>query len=293
MNRKSLPFQMIEVASRLLPQRLKQEIYRFGWLAGSLRRIMNRSLPPGLTEVKITAGAAKGMRMHLDLQQEKDYWLGTYEPNLQRTILEIVQPGWVVYDVGANVGYITLMLARQTGGRGRVLALEPLPENVARLRENVSLNGLDERVTILSKAAVASPGKTIFWVGPSDDMGKAEGSAGRKNITYQTSIEVEGVTLDQLVFEEQYPAPNAVKMDIEGGEVLALAGMERLLTEVRPLVFLELHGEESARAAWRVFMEHGYRLHRMEKEYPAINCVDDLDWKSYVVAFPPVGGSEG
>lgn len=287
MKRRPLIFYLAEFTSRMIPVRLKQRIYRFTWAANGIRTLLNRSLPRELTEVEITAGAAAGMRMRLDLQQEKDYWLGTYEPDLQRSIQECVKPGWVAYDLGANVGYVTLMLARQTGANGRVVALEPLPENLTRLRENIALNNLDERITVLPFAVVDSPGKTIFWLGPSDDMGKAQGSAGRSNVSYQSSIEVEGVTIDQLVFEDHYPLPQVIKMDIEGGEVLALQGMQRTLGEAHPLVFLELHGEESARLAWQVFGQYGYRLHRMGKNYPPIRNLSELDWKAYLVAFPP------
>jgi FkbM family methyltransferase len=271
----------------VLPMGIKRGIYQLPWAARIVRRALNRTLPQGLTEVEITAGAAQGLRMRLDLQQEKDYWLGTYEPDLQEAIRELIRPGWVVYDIGANVGYITLMLACKTAEDGRVLAFEPLPENVERLKENIALNNMNAWVTVIAAAVVDSPGTVRFWVGPSDDMGKADGSAGRNNVPYYRSMEVQGVSLDGLIYQDHYPIPQAIKMDIEGGEVLALRGMEQTLRQARPIVLLELHGEESARQAWQVFQESGYRLHRMEKAFPQVTSLEALDWKAYVVAFPP------
>jgi hypothetical protein len=72
-------------------------------------------------------------------------------------------------------------------------------------------------------------------------------------------------------------------MDIEGGEVLALRGMERLLAEARPLMLLELHGPESARAAWDTLTAAGYRILRMQPGYPPVPSLEALDWKPYVL----------
>ncbi len=73
-------------------------------------------------------------------------------------------------------------------------------------------------------------------------------------------------------------------MDIEGGEVLALPGMSRLLADARPLILLELHGPEAARLVWDTLVAAGYRLCRMAPGYPQIPSLDALDWKAYLVA---------
>ena len=75
-------------------------------------------------------------------------------------------------------------------------------------------------------------------------------------------------------------------MDIEGGEVLALRGMARLLSEARPLLLIELHGPGSARSAWETLTAAGYRILRMQPGYPPVPSLEDLDWKAYIVAEP-------
>ena len=276
----------VESISRLLPITVKRAIYRVPWLASATRRTLNQLLPHGLTETEITAGLLQGFKMSLDLQQEKDYWLGTYEVELQNAIRDFVKPGLIAYDVGANVGYITLMLARQVNETGRVFAFEPLPQNITRLRRNIDLNQLSERVSVYPFAVVDRSRPIEFLAGPSDDMGKVAGSAGRQNVAYSPCLSVTGISLDDFVFQQGNQAPDVIKMDIEGGEILALDGMRRLFTEKQPLIFLELHGEECARFAWDIFQQAGYRLNRMSRGYPIIPTVDDLNWKSYVVAFP-------
>ncbi len=102
---------------------VKRGLYRFRPLAGLLRGALNRAAPQGFTPVVVAAGGLQGLSLSLDLQEEKDYWLGTYEPDLQAAVAELVQPGMLVYDVGANIGYISLLLARRVGESGPCLCL--------------------------------------------------------------------------------------------------------------------------------------------------------------------------
>ena len=117
-----------------------QAIYCIKPLARLVRRGLNAAAPQGLSQATIAAGRLAGATLLLDMQIEKDYWLGAYEPELQDAIGRHIRPGMVVYDVGANVGYISLMLARAVGESGRVLAFEPLPANAERIRRNAALN---------------------------------------------------------------------------------------------------------------------------------------------------------
>ena len=193
----------------------------------------------------------------------------------------------VAYDVGANVGYVSLLLARAVGEPGQVTAFEALPANLERLRANLDLNPEGQRVRVIAAAVVEGARPVRFLVGPSDDMGKAEGSAGRQKYAYDQALEVQGLSLDGYIYGEGHPAPQVLKMDIEGGEVLALPGMERLLAEEPPLILLELHGKSAAQSAWERLSGAGYRICEMKPGYPEILSAGALDWKAYIVAFPP------
>ena len=114
----------------------------------------------------------------------------------------------------------------------------------------------------------------------------ASPSAGVLGEQYLREITVPGISLDEFVYAQGNPPPQAVKMDIEGGEVMALPGMKRVLAEARPLMLMELHGPESARAAWDALTAAGYNLCEMKPGYPRVPSLDALDWKSYLVALP-------
>ena len=282
---KRLILRLTALAARVLPDPVKRGIYHFRPLAKFVRGTLNKAAPTGLTEVTIAAGGAAGMKMQLDLQIEKDYWLGTYETDLQSAVDNLIQPGWVAYDVGANIGYISLLLAHKLGESGKIFAFEALPNNLERLRTHIEINGLTSRVSVIPGAVAATSEPVRFLVGPSGAMGKAEGSAGRTE-GHRDSIEVPGIALDNFVYHDGNPLPKVIKMDIEGGEVLALKGMPRLLAETRPLILLELHGPEAARIAWDTLTAAGYQICRMERGYPRVSSLNELDWKAYLVAMP-------
>ncbi len=281
---RKIPLSLAAFAARCLPTSFKQAIYKIAPLATRIRRVLNRAAPEGITEVKVAGGDLQGMKLLIDMQTEKDYWLGTYEPELQSALHDLVRPGMILYDVGANIGYVSLLLAKAAGRGGHVYAFEALPSNLERLRGNLGLNHAAEQVTVVPGAVTGKSGKVHFLVHASGGMGKAAGSAGRSNEPYRTEIEVDGTSLDEFVFDQGNPPPQVIKMDIEGGEVLALPGMRRLLREEHPLMLMELHGEESARAAWDELSSAGYRISWMTPGLPPVPSLEALGWKSYIVA---------
>jgi FkbM family methyltransferase len=268
-------------AARVLPQPVKRGFYRLKPLAQVIRKALNIAAPEGLNEARVAAGGLAGTLLMLDLQTEKDYWLGTYEPELQETIRRMIVPGMVVYDVGANIGYVSLLFARAVGSSGGVFAFEALPANLERLKGNLALNAW-AKVVPLGLAVVDAVRPVEFLTHASTSMGKAAGSAGRKEESYGETLRVEGTCLDEFIYTQGNPLPQAVKIDIEGGEVMALPGMRRLLREGKPLIFLELHGPDAARVAWDELSAAGYRLYRMDNGEP-IHTLAGLDWKAYVI----------
>ncbi len=280
---KKLLLSTFSLFARFLPLSVKQAIYRFPPLARFIRGSMNAAVEDGLSVIEVAAGTLTGYQVLINMKAEKSRWLGTYEPELQAALKEFLRPGQVIYDVGANIGYVTMMLAHHTGPAGKVFAFEALPANVERIQKNVALNGL-ENVSVVSAAVLDKAGDVTFYVHESVGMGKAAGSAGRRQERYKAEITVAGLSLDEFVFHRGNPAPDVVKMDIEGGEVLALPGMRRILAEYHPLMLLELHGPESEKAAWDALSAAGYALYEMSDGYPGIPSPDRLGWKAYVIA---------
>lgn len=158
-------------------------------------------------------------------------WLGTYERETQRMFERHVREGDVVYDIGANVGFFTLLAAKLVGGRGAVYSFEPLPRNLEYLRKHISLN--DASAHVLDVALSSSAGTARFAVASSASMGRLDAAG---------DIEVRCETIDQLVRSGRIAPPRFLKIDVEGAEHDVLTGGAESLAQHRPLILLSTHG---------------------------------------------------
>jgi FkbM family methyltransferase len=271
------------LAARLLPPGVRQALYRLGPITLGLRALLNRAVPEGITPVTIAAGDLAGARLLLDLRVDKDLWLGTYEPDMQRALRDLARPGMTAYDLGANIGYMTLLLANAVGEAGRVVAVEPLPSNVARLRAAIELNHMQARVALVEKAIGPRSGRETFLVHRSPGMGRLEQAPGRPE-GFHNSLEVEVVSVDDLAYGEGFPLPQLVKMDLEGGEGRALEGMSRLLREAKPILLMEVHGRIPAEETWARLASAGYVVHDLERGRRVVRSPEELHPKAYIVA---------
>ncbi|MEE4195142.1 MAG: FkbM family methyltransferase [Anaerolineae bacterium] len=270
-------------AAKQLPSSWKAAIYKVKPLANGIRRILNRAAPEGLTKVYVAAGDLKGTKLYLNMHLEKDYWLGTYEPELQKAVRTMLKPGMVVYDIGANIGYISLLFAKAIGPEGRIFSFEALPANIERLKQNAILSQSATPIQVIHGAVTDKAEPVEFLVHSSTSMGKVAGAAGR-DVDYLDKISVPGIALDAYVKEHQLPAPDMIKLDIEGGEVLAVKAMKETLTASHPLLFIELHGPESARAVAELLDETGYTAYHMDKPKQKIDLHHPDHWKAYIIA---------
>jgi FkbM family methyltransferase len=149
---------------------------------------------------------------------------GTYEPFESELLCGLIRPGTAVVDVGANIGYYTLQFSRATGPRGRVFAIEPDPDNLRLLRHNLRTSG-QRNVVVVAKALAGASGTCRLFLSAENRGDHRLYDSGDD----RRSIEVEAVALDDLL--EDHGDPIAlVKLDIQGAEPLALAGMTRLLS---------------------------------------------------------------
>ncbi|GMR10047.1 MAG: FkbM family methyltransferase [Anaerolineae bacterium] len=252
--------------------------------------MLTRAAPGDIVPIEVAAGPLAGLKMELDLSVEKDLWLATYEPAVLQAIQHWVKPGMVTYDVGANIGYVSLALARAVGAQGQVVAFEPLPENVSRLRTNIELNPEGARVRVVEAAVSDRAERSQFLIHRSGAMGKLESSKGRAG-AYQEEITVEVIGLDDWIAEGKLAPPELIKIDVEGGEAAVLEGMSGALKNDRPTILIELHGPEAAGAVQEILASAGYALHAMRDGYPELGEI--TSWKTYAVALPVDHGIPG
>ncbi|MGP8051459.1 MAG: FkbM family methyltransferase [Desulfobaccales bacterium] len=226
-------------------------------------------LPP---ERLVTATLDPGFRMRLDLEdpeQRKVYFFGHYHERYEAALVaRVLNPGEVFWDVGANIGYFSLVAATAVGERGEVAAFEPGGAALARLQENVSLNP-HGKIRIFNLAVAATDGEAVLYRrdGIADSSaslyaGAAGAAAGEACVT---------VTLDHFLGQEGLQPPDFIKLDVEGAELAALQGAAAILADFRPLLLVEmeeknLQAADASRAAIQAFLgAYGYQAAHLRK----------------------------
>jgi FkbM family methyltransferase len=204
------------------------------------------------------------------------YASGNNELPVQQALASCLERDAVFYDIGANVGFFTVIAARLVGPGGSVYAFEPVPENAAYIQLNVDLNRF-RNVTVVRKAVSSSPGQGQLWLAEYAGGGALTTAAVPPDATQL--IDVDLVSIDDLVFQQKWRPPAVVKIDVEGAEIEVLQGMLRTLREIRPVVLYEIDDEWLAgfqrkyQACESLLTELGYRVTRLIDSYPGIRWI--------------------
>jgi FkbM family methyltransferase len=191
------------------------------------------------------------------------YFEGGGEPEVQNALQQYLRPGMIFYDIGANIGFFSLLAARIVGKEGRVVAFEADPEIAARLREHVARN--DFRVISVEEKAVWSEPGAVFFA-RTDPATPPDRGLGHVVVTAAgDTIQVNAVSLDKYV--QTVPAPDFVKCDVEGAEVAVFRGAQSLLTQKRPGILCEMHSEANRRQLLEMFASFGYACKSLDEHH--------------------------
>ena len=252
---------------------LLERLSRRTELSSSPREVRLRHLPFRLVLPRLLDAAGltwpvtaktffgRDMRVHLpDLVAAKLYQYGFFEEGLTRAIIEKLQPGDTFIDIGAHVGYYTLLASQLVGAEGHVVAFEPTPRTRTELAANTA--GLDN-VRIVPMAAWDATERLTL-----QDFGWRQSSfnsviAARVdgNARFET-IEVEAVAMDDWL-EAHGLVPAFIKIDAESAEQRVLRGLRRTIEQHHPILSLEigdynLPGVPSSAELIQSIVEQGY-----------------------------------
>jgi FkbM family methyltransferase len=230
------------------------------WLSWASGRLVPRD---SLIWVQVQRGPAQGLWLQLNPRTGRAYFEGGGEPEVQAALQRYLRPGMIFYDIGANIGFFSLLAARIIGKEGRVIAFEADPEIAARFRLHVTRNDF-RAISVEEKAVWSEPG-TVFFArtdpATSPDRGLGHVAANGAGDT----IQVSAVCLDEYV--RTGPAPDFLKCDVEGAEVEVFRGAQRLLTEKRPIVLCEMHSDENHRVLLEEFTRHRYNCKSIDENH--------------------------
>jgi FkbM family methyltransferase len=230
-------------------------------LKGLLHRVFPREGAYNI--VRILAGPARGVRMKLDIREGGSYLTGQYDRWIfDRVRLDrLVRPGMVAWDCGAFYGYYASAFRKLVGAGGRVEVFEASRTNHAVVATLPGLNGW--RNVHVHKLAIGPDHSVIRFT---TNLGGSSGPYGldKDYGVADATLELEDVTccgVDELIGERGVAVPDIIKFDLETAEIHALHNGPGLFTGRRPLMLLELHGEESMRAAGDFLQTYRYRAY--------------------------------
>jgi FkbM family methyltransferase len=222
----------------------------FGRLIRSPLRLIPRS-----AIVPILQGPLRGKKW-IAGSSTHGCWIGSFEHEKQLAFRRAVSRGNVVYDLGANVGFYTLLASVLVGNAGHVYSFEPLAANAAILRRHLEMNRI-LNCTVLQAAVTGDDGVARFDPSSSGDLAHLS----------ETGAEtVSTVALDSLLATGKIRAPRVMKIDVEGAELHALRGAARLIEAHRPVILLATHGPEVHRSCLSFLRDRAYALEPLTAE---------------------------
>ena len=195
-----------------------------------------------------------GASMHCDTRdfiQATIAHFGTWEPNVSAVMEALVQPGDVVVDVGANVGYFTLLMSTLVGPKGRVVAIEAHPRIAAINRAHLEMNRITN-VHLVTAAVTDEIGDVILYEGPASNIGSTSMMRFRAG---SRSLRVAGVPLFDILSGETLSRISLIKIDIEGAEVPVVRALLDRIDEFSDRVALIVEAGVGSDVRWRSLFE--------------------------------------
>jgi FkbM family methyltransferase len=178
--------------------------------------------------------------MKISWQSHIVYALGIYETEVIRLLQKYIRPADHCVDVGAHLGYLTILMTLLVGETGQVTSFEPVPETFRVLEENIRINNL--RNVRLQNAALAEKSGTLsLAINEQQELSWTPSSVGYAVGQNQYAITVPAISLDDFL-SHSTRMPAVIKIDVEGAELSVLRGAGETLRRERPVVFVEIHG---------------------------------------------------
>jgi FkbM family methyltransferase len=213
-----------------------------------------------------------------DLIGRHIYEFGVWEPNLTHWVSRCLAARDVFVDVGANIGYFSVLASRLVGPMGQVVAIEASPSIFRALEANLVRNG-SKNARSVNLAASDRDGRLVIFAGP--DWNRAQ-STTVPTVGLEPESEVAARPLAEILTRNELSRARLVKIDVEGAELAVLRGLAPALEAMRPDVELmvevsprALAGQgESADELVSLLREHGFNVYRLENDYDPSSYVD-------------------
>jgi FkbM family methyltransferase len=207
---------------------------------------------------------------------------GGYEAEMTKFLLSFLKPGMHFVDIGAHIGYFTILAAKAVEPIGKVWAFEPMPSTFLLLQRNIKENGVDKVVEAFQSAVTDKVDGILLF--PHHLLGRSS-IVKRDGMRIQEAMHVETTSLDSFFKNRRWPRIDLIKMDIEGAEAKAIKGMNELVKRnppVKLIVEFNLTTMEAARVTPKEFFlilqGTGFNVFRVIGCPNNLNIPSDIAW---------------
>jgi FkbM family methyltransferase len=261
-----------------LPQTWIKAIGRAQWKHSLFRTLYIRLAERFKNQdLEIQKGSGRGLWFNGG-RANAGYALGTTEPAVQHALATLLRAGMTMYDVGANVGFLTIIAGRLVGPTGHVIGFEPAPDSARQIEHNARLNNFTH-ITVCQHALADTDGTRQFLVSDDPTWSKLVGHDHTVDRPVG-EISVSVLRLDTIVRDADLPLPHLIKIDVEGDEFAVLAGASDTLRRSRPLLMIELHGTNAVVA--EALTNLGYHAVVLDGDVSIV----EAPWYAHVIAAP-------
>ncbi len=271
---------------RLVPFGFRDRIRQVPGLAFLQRKIISLTLDGREFNHCVDAGPAKGITFPVCFPDDKGIWTGTYELGFATRLAQQVQPGMVTYDIGSWHGFFAGVMAAQ--GASEVHVFEPLPTNAERIRRLIGLNP-SKPIKLHDWAIGDADTEMDLMIMPQTSMAKLEASSFQAGAPNSGRVRVKVRSIDSVVNAGEAPPPDLMKIDVEGAELMVLAGALGTIRRQQTIIFAEVHSPALLSECKAFFDGVGYRVEVLgdgaqhAKEQQVVQ----------IIAKPPAHGSPG
>ena len=232
-------------------------------LGAILHGVSRRILPADeLVWAQVSEGPGRGIWLELSPRTGRNYLLGGVEHAVQAAVTARLRAGDVFYDLGANIGFYSLLAARCIGAQGTIFSFEPDAMTAERLRRNVARNGF-ANIHVIEAGVWSASGSLRF--SPADESSPDRGVGTFIGANGSSGKTVPTVAMDDFV--PGAPPPDAIKCDVEGAELEVFQGAEKLLRTHHPWILCEIHSQENGRALREFLGRFGYTFEIVDSSH--------------------------
>ncbi len=200
-------------------------------------------------------GLFKGIKLNIFPKHNLHLIYRNIEPDLQKILEKFLSKGDTVFDVGANIGYVSIAMSKLIGKHGKVISFEPIEETSSSFLENIRINESDN-ITLVSKALSDKVETVTFRIPDSKSNHSVASMMWHKSNKNTIDCKLQTYVLDDM-HEHKDLSPSFIKIDVEGAEGKVILGMKNLISRCRPIIYIEC-SKAGRQTTWDIFKELNY-----------------------------------